>query len=89
MTGAPCWSPAAKDVQQAAGTADALLVIHNRKVLLGTMFGSLLLVTMLFGATAAALIDVDADMDMHWQLWKAQYSKAYKQQLNPPCLVQF
>ncbi|KAJ8335256.1 hypothetical protein SKAU_G00408950 [Synaphobranchus kaupii] len=45
------------------------------------MFGSLLLlVTMLFGATAAALIDVDTDM--HWQMWKAQYSKAYKQQVE-------
>lgn len=50
------------------------------KVLRGTMFGSLLLLaTALLGATTAALIDVDADLDFHWQMWKTKHGKAYKQ----------
>ncbi|XP_035285356.1 cathepsin S-like [Anguilla anguilla] len=44
------------------------------------MFGRLLVAAALLGATAAALIDVDPELDTHWHMWMAKHSKAYKHQ---------
>ncbi|KAJ8273632.1 hypothetical protein GJAV_G00103810 [Gymnothorax javanicus] len=70
------------NVQSAAGTADLLLNLCW-KALQEKMFGKLLLlVTALCGATAAALFDLDPDLDMHWKMWKAKHSKAYEHQVE-------